>query len=245
MLQKVYENALPRLIGKKVRDFCIGKKLVAVELDDGGIGVAYNLNEIECGVQSLPEAGEIVGRDAQEIASFLLKDNPQYRAVGVAVSNAAADYDSLSTKALDAADVFDARPSDVVGMIGNIKPIAQQLEPRVSRLIIFDRGNPEGVYPEEQQEELLPQCDLVVLTSSSLLNDTFFRVISYCLKAREIVLTGATTPLYPQAFKGTGVTVLAGCRWFPQHKEEIFASIRQGACLRRTIQYGEKLTVQL
>ena len=39
----------------------------------------------------------------------MLKDNPQYRAVGVAVSNAA-DYDSLSTKALDAADVFDARP---------------------------------------------------------------------------------------------------------------------------------------
>ena len=51
MLQKVYENALPRLIGKKVRDFCIGKKLVAVELDDGGIGVAYNLNEI--GVSSV------------------------------------------------------------------------------------------------------------------------------------------------------------------------------------------------
>ncbi|HHW29548.1 MAG TPA: DUF364 domain-containing protein [Syntrophomonadaceae bacterium] len=245
MLQKVYENALPRLDGKKVRDYCIGKKLVAVELDDGGIGVAYNLNETKNEAQSLPEASEIIGKDAQEIASFMLRDNPQYRAVGVAVSNAAADYDSLSTRVLDAADVFDARPSDVVGMIGNIKPIAQQLEPRVSRLILFDRGNPEGVYPEEQQEELLPLCDLIVLTSSSLLNDTFTKVISYCRKAREVILTGATTPLYPQAFKGTGVTALAGCRWFPQYKEEIFASIKQGACLRRTIQYGDKLTVQL
>jgi len=245
MLRKVYENALPRLAGKKVRDFCIGKKLVAVELDDGGIGVAYNLNEGENVAQSLPEASEVIGREAQEIAYFMLRDNPQYRAIGVAVCNAVADYDSLSTKVLDAADVLDARPSDVVGMIGNIKPIAQQLEPKVSRLIIFDRGNPEGVYPEEQQEELLPLCDLIILTSSSLLNDTFSKVVSYCRKARKIILTGATTPLYPEAFKGSGVTALAGCRWFPQYKEEIFDSIKQGACLRRAIQYGEKLTVQL
>ncbi|MGB4504584.1 MAG: DUF364 domain-containing protein [Syntrophaceticus sp.] len=246
MLQKVYESALPRLQGKKVRDVCIGIELLAVQLDGGEIGVAYVLkNEISCGCASLPEGG-FEGMDAQEAASLMLKEkNPLNAALGIAVCNAAADYDALSSKVADASDAFAARPDDVVGMVGNIRPVAKQLEPKVKRLIIFDRADSQGVYPEEQQEELLPQCDLVIITSSSLLNDTFSRVISYCHQAREIVLTGATTPLYPEAFAGTGVTVLAGTRWFPQYKEEIFNGISQGGCLRQIMQYGEKLTVRL
>ena len=106
-------------------------------------------------------------------------------------------------------------------------------------MIIFDRGKPEGVYPEERQEELLPQCDLIVITSSTLLNGTFSRVISYCRQAREVVLTGATTPLYPEAFHGTGVTVLAGSRWFPQYKKEIFTRISQGNAAPDYAVWGE------
>jgi len=51
--------------------------------------------------------------------------------------------------------------------------------------------------------------------------------------------------MYPEAFKGTGVTVLAGSRWFPQYKDEIFNRISQAACLRQIMRYGEKLTVRL
>lgn len=246
MLQKVYENALPRLKGKKIRGVCIGIELLAVELDGGEIGVAYVLkNEITCGCASLPDGG-VNGMDAQKAASWMLKgNNPLNAALGIAVCNAAADYGALSSKVSDAADAFAARPDDVVGMIGNIKPVAKQLKPKVGRLIIFDRADTKGVYPEEQQKDLLPQCDLVVVTSSSLLNETFSRVISYCQQAREIVLTGATTPMYPEAFEGTGVTVLAGSRWFPQHKDAIFNRISQAGCLRQIIQYGEKLTVRL
>jgi uncharacterized protein (DUF4213/DUF364 family) len=249
MLRKVYNSAVPQLKGKKVRDLCIGIELLAVELDGGEIGVAYVLkNEIGCGCELLPEPGALSGMDAEELSSQMLQNeggNPLSNAVGVAVCNAVTDYDALSSEVLDAADVFAVRPGDTVGMIGNIGPVAKQLKSKAKRMIIFDRGKPEGVYPEERQEELLPQCDLIVITSSTLLNGTFSRVISYCRQAREVVLTGATTPLYPEAFHGTGVTVLAGSRWFPQYKKEIFTRISQGACLRQIMQYGEKLAVRL
>lgn len=247
MLQKVYENALPRLKGKKVKDLCIGLELLAVELDDGAIGVTYVLkDEISCGCASLTEAGEFNGMGAQELASQMLQgNNPLSAALGLAVCNAAADYDALSSEVLDAAEVFAVRPDDTLGMVGNIGPVARQLEPKVSRMIIFDRGCSTNVCPDEQQEELLPQCDLVVITSSSLLNGSLSKVLSYCQQAREIVLTGATTPLYPQAFHDTGVTVLAGCRWFPRYKQEIFTRISQAACLRQIINYGEKLAIKI
>ena len=96
--------------------------------------------------------------DAQDMASLMLKGkNPLNAALGIAVCNVAADYDALSSKVADAADAFAARADDVVGMVGNIKPVAKQLKPKVERLIIFDRAESQGVYPEEQQKELLPQ----------------------------------------------------------------------------------------
>ncbi len=246
MLQKIYDGALPRLQGKKIKDICIGIELLGVQLEDGEIGIAYVLkNEIGCASASLPNKG-IEGMEAEEAAALMVKrNNPLAAALGIATCNAVADYDSLSSRTLDAADVFDTRPDDVAGMIGNIKPVAKQLKSRVGRMIIFDRADHKKVYPEEEQEELLPQCDLIVITSSALLNGTFSEVISYCSGAREIVLTGATTPMYPDVFRDTGVTVLAGSRWLPEHKEQIFNAISKGGCLREIMPYGEKLAVRL
>jgi len=68
--------------------------------------------------------------DAQDAAFLMLKGkNPLNAALGIAVCNAAADYDALSSKVADAADAFAARADDVVGMVGNIKPVAKQLKP--------------------------------------------------------------------------------------------------------------------
>jgi len=247
MLQKVYQQALPRLEGKKVRDAVIGLELLAVELDDGAVGVAYVLRkELPAGCASLPEAGKINGMRAEVLASWMLDGkNPLRTALGLAACNAVAPYDELSPEAQDASSALEARPGDTLGMVGYIRPLAARLKHRVNRMIIFDRACSQDVYPEERQEELLPQCDLVVITSSSLINGTFSKVISLCSGAREIVLTGASTPMYPQAFEGTKVTVLAGCRWFPQHKREIFTGIAQAASLRQIIGCGEKLTVRL
>lgn len=247
MLQMVYYQALPRLEGKKVRDVVIGLELLAVELDDGAVGVAYVLRkELPPGCASLPEAGKINGMRAEDLASWMLDGkNPLRTAVGLATCNAVAPYDELSSEVKDASSALDVRPGDTLGMVGYIGPLAARMKHKVNRMIIFDRAHSQEVYPDERQEELLPQCDLVVITSSSLINGTFSRVISLCSGAREVVLTGASTPMYPQAFEGTKVTVLAGCRWFPWHKREIFTRIGQAASLRQIIGYGEKLTVRL
>lgn len=247
VLHRIYEAALPRLQGKWVKDLCVGLELLAVQLDGGEVGVAYVLRgDIPCGCGAPWTAGEAAGMSARDLAAAMRQEaNPLSAAVGVAVCNAVADYDALASRVSDAADAFDVRPGDTVGMVGNIGPVARQLRPKARRLIIFDRGQREGVYPDEDQERLLPKCDLVVVTGSTLLNGTFDQVLARCRGAREVVLTGGTTPLYPAAFRDTGVTVLAGCRWFPQYKDQIFARVAQGACLGQITKYGQKLTVRL
>ena len=43
------------------------------------------------------------------------------------------------------------------------------------------------------------------------------------------MLIGPSTPLYPEAFVGSGVTVLAGFRWQIADPEEALAQIAAGA----------------
>jgi hypothetical protein len=215
MLRKVYNSAVPQLKGKKVRDLCIGIELLAVELDGGEIGVAYVLkNEIGCGCELLPEPGALSGMDAEELSSQMLQNeggNPLSNAVGVAVCNAVTDYDALSSEVLDAADVFAVRPGDTVGMIGNIGPVAKQLKPKAKRMIVFDRGKPEGVYPEERKlaaeyedlEQELYLTEEFIRTKVRLLEDKInskFRMARF--KLFEVQVNGALAETAETMYNG-------------------------------------------
>ena len=58
-------------------------------------------------------------------------------------------------------------------------------------------------------------------------------------------MVGSSTPLYPEAFKGTGITVLAGTRWLPTNREHILAGVSQGAGMKQLIRFGEKMSVRV
>ncbi|TEB04573.1 hypothetical protein Psch_03333 [Pelotomaculum schinkii] len=65
ILERVYDSALSRLAGKKIKEVRIGLELMAVELDDGAIGVTYVLRkEIGHACAALPKAGSLLGMPA-------------------------------------------------------------------------------------------------------------------------------------------------------------------------------------
>ena len=117
----------------------------------------------------------------------------------------------------------------MVGMIGYIPPVAEQLTKMCARVTIFDKGltvsGGEGaaqVLDMSQQSEVLPQCDLMIITGTTLINGSIDKLLDLCQKAREIVLVGSSTPMLVEAFKGTGVTALAGSWWDHALKDEMF-----------------------
>jgi len=54
----------------------------------------------------------------------------------------------------------------------------------------------------------MPRC--LVITSTSIVNQTIDRLLEAACNCREVVLLGASTPLVPPAFAGTPVTLLSG-----------------------------------
>lgn len=253
ILERVYELAMPRLIGKKVKDIRIGLALMAVELDDGSIGVTYVLrNEVGDVCTAIPHGGKLEGTPAEEVALWALKSNNVIAvAMGLAVLNAVAEFDTLEQmNDLDNQDaVFsvEIRPTDTIGVIGHIGPVIARLNGKVERLLIFERGEDtsDSVCPESSQPELLPECQVVFVTSSTLINGTLENLLEHCTHARDIVMVGSSTPLYPEAFRGTGVSVLAGTKWLPENKDAIFSGISQCSGIKQLIKHGQKISVKI
>lgn len=253
ILERIYEVAKPRLAGRRVIDIRIGLHLIAVELDGGPIGVTYVLrNETGHNCPALSQAGNIIGMSADEIAIWVLRGkNAIDSAVGLAVLNSVADYENLeqeyNPQGPDAAYSVAIRDTDQVGVIGYIEPLIKSLRDKTDRLFVFERDESfrDRAYMESAQPELLPKCQVLFITSSTLINRTLEKILSYCSNAREIVMVGSSTPLYPEAFKGTGITVLAGTRWLPTNREHILAGVSQGAGMKQLIRFGEKMSVRV
>lgn len=253
ILERVYDLVLPRLTGKKVRDVRVGLALMAVELDDSSIGVTYVLRKETGDVcKAIPHGGNLVGIPAEEIAAWVLKSNNVLAtAMGLAVINSQVEFDKLAqdknSDDRDAVFSIEIQPTDTIGVIGHIGPVIVRLNGKVKRMIIFERGEdiPDHVYPESAQPELLPECQAVFVTSASLINGTLENLLKYCTNARDVVMVGSSTPLYPEAFSGTGVTVLAGTRWLSVNKDAIFADISQCAGMKQLIKHGQKISVRV
>jgi hypothetical protein len=97
-------------------------------------------------------------------------------------------------------------------MVGNFAPMLPRLKEKSSSILIFEQierkqGN---LLPEEEAYRLLPQCQVAMITSTSILNRTVEKILSAAQSCREVILLGASTPLIPEVFIGTSVTFLSG-----------------------------------
>ena len=156
------------------------------------------------------------------------------RGLGAAVLNAASHSVPLMFCADDAATPFGVviQPGDKLALVGYMAPVARQFEGKVAEMAIFDKGRElaghADVTPCALQAEVLPTCDIVVSSGTSVVNRTVEGLLAMCPNARGFVLTGTSTPMFPTAYKGTRVTSLAGTVWRQDAKDEIFRTIALG-----------------
>ncbi len=193
-------------------DIRIGLGYTAVCLQDGRCGLAYTLHEQEyecCSV--VHEAGTLAGRSVIELAQYLKSSDTTACAIGLAAINAAIDPPQDAVES-DILQMLPLEAEDTVGMIGYFGPLVDQLRKRCRALHIFERrADPAlGVLPESATREILPQCDIVILSATTLLNHTIDGLLDLCRSAREIALLGPSTPFLPAVFRRHGVTILSG-----------------------------------
>jgi uncharacterized protein (DUF4213/DUF364 family) len=197
----------------KVADVRIGLGYTAVLLEDRRAGVAYTFRqEAKGGCSVFHSLRPISGRPASDLLQLLESTDPIEAAVGLACANALGDPHDERFVEGDLLDHLDLRPDDAVGMVGHFKPLVEPLNERAGALTVFERiREPQGyLRPVPEVAETLPNCQVALITGTSIINHTIDSLLDAAKHCREVVILGASTPLLPEAFAGRNVTMLAG-----------------------------------
>lgn len=253
IIENVFQEGKPHLKDRTIKDLRIGLELLALQLDDGSLGVTYVLkNELEHSCGASPFSGKYIGMSALDLAEQIFHHpNVLTTALAIAALNAVAppaSKDMLQKEGnRDAVFSVDVSPEDTVGLVGHIGPVIRRLKDHPGKMHIFERDLSKGdnLNNENEQASLLPTCDLVFITGATIINGSIENVLSYCSKARDIVLVGSSTPIYPTAFLGSGITVLAGTRWLPEKGQDILNGVSQSAGMQQLMAYGKKVSLSV
>jgi uncharacterized protein (DUF4213/DUF364 family) len=223
----------PDAARRSVAEVRLGLGYTAVVLDDGQAGVAYTLrDESEAGCSVLQEAGSLQGQRADRIISRALTDLPLWRSIAMATINAMAPEGKFPELDGNILDSLHISKDDRLGMVGYFAPL-MTLENRVKEIVVLENKVLEDgrVQPSHRAPEVLPSCNVILLTAVTVINGTFNSLIGHCAKAREIVLLGPSTPMYPYIFASYGITWLSGIRVVDT--SELLRIISEGAGARQ------------
>jgi uncharacterized protein len=210
---RIEAAALALAEGVRVADVRIGLGYTAVLLDNGQAGVAYTfLDEAAGGCSVYRNIRPLAGRPAGDLLPLFAKGGHIEAALALAAANALFNRPERPYQAGDILERLQIGPADRVGMVGHFGPLVPAIRKQAAALHIFEQiALPQGnLLPVAAAEDLLPRCQVALLTSTSLINGTADRLLEWARGCREIVFLGASTPLWPEIFADTGVTRLSG-----------------------------------
>jgi uncharacterized protein (DUF4213/DUF364 family) len=130
-------------------------------------------------------------------------------------------------------------------MVGHFGPLVRELRRRSGALHIFERHRPTepSVFPDQAAVELLPKCQVVIISATTLLNGTLEELLQQANGAREVAILGPSTPLVPEFFASHNVTLLSGVRI--SDPERVLRVVGEGGGTREFGDAVRKITLKI
>ena len=120
---------------------------------------------------------------------------------------------------MDAYDAAEIRPGQHVVVVGAFVPFLKALKRAGAKFTVLEIDPAtlkatELPYfrPAADADRVVPSADVVLITGTTLLNDTLENLLSLCRTSARVVVVGPTVGLLPDAFLRRGVDVLGGVR---------------------------------
>ena len=201
-----------------------------------GCGLAYSPARGSAGCRSLEVAGTLHSRSLRDLAGLASSWNPFEASVGVAAINAHYNRYDLRGAESNGLDVLRGVPGNSV-CIGSFPGIRE----RFHDIRIIEMQPQQGEYPETATEAVLSTADVVVVTSSALVNGSFPRILNACTRDAQVALVGPGAPIAP-SLGYYGVTTVAGL--VIENVDAVAELIAQGGSVKAIKRYGRYLTLQ-
>jgi len=237
--RKIVEENKKKLEKRIVKDVVVGIGYIGVLLDDGSLGLSYTLrDELPPTCSVMDKAGNFSGLTAYDLAQLWFYPGVISSSIGLATLNAIVNKDVKTEKMGDVTKWFDFK-GKVVGMVGRFNPVIEVLKPVVKSLYVLEKRPLLNSYPDWAAREILPKCDIAIITATTLINKTFLDIVSWAHNAEKILL-GPSSNFSPMILEK--VDMISGI--IPLNTSEIIKIISQGGGTRQVMKYSKKVSIR-
>jgi len=208
------------------------------------IGLASTMAEGHPHVDSpVREAGKLEGKPLRELAQLLFEGSLLEASIGLAALNASLPLDERKLIEGNAFDILLAKAEGKrIAIVGHF-PFVEELKKTAKELWVLELKPREGDVDAKYVSQILPQAEVIGITSTTLINRTFEEILRFCPPKSFKMLIGPSTPLDPFLFE-LGVDALSGAVVID--KEKVYKYILQGATFKQIHKSGAvKLYVML
>ncbi len=212
----------------------IGLFFTGVKLQNGIAGACATpiktIPEAVCcpsSAMAMPFPGKLRGRPAFDLAREALGQNGIRRAVGIAALNALADMswrrrphpDFELQLGIDAFDATAIRPGERVVVVGAFVPFLRALKAMGQPYLVLEQDpatlKPDELpffRPAEAAAAVVPDADVLLITGTTLINDTLDALLAFARPTARVTMVGPTVGLLPDAFMRRGADILGSVR---------------------------------
>jgi uncharacterized protein (DUF4213/DUF364 family) len=227
----------------EIANVCIGIRWTAVvSLVDGkrkcGLASTLQTQNKHSARPLVEKAGLLAESDSYELARYILSSNTLERSIGLAAINSLLPDSIRDSVKLNAEhEIARLGRQKKVVLVGHF-PFVQRLRADVGELFVLEREPQAGDYPEKDAPLIVPQADIVAITSLTITNASFSRIVALCSSSAHVMLLGPSTPLSPALFDH-GITTLSGA--IVDDIDSVLKGVNQGANFKQLHKLGVRL----
>jgi len=208
---------------------------VVLDTDPPRCGLASTLRgEINHDGPPVEKAGRLLDYSGRELVEWLRSDSTLEASIGLAAFNALNGLKGGFTEVNASNVILERGTGRRVAIVGHF-PFVDEVRRAAETCWVLELNPRPGDLPAERADEILPQADVVALTSTSLINHTFDDLIALCQPDSFVVMLGPSTPFSPLMFE-SGVDALSGT--LVTDPERVLRSVSQGATFRQIKRVG-------
>ena len=231
--------AIPGILGPELDSITVERAVIGlfftgVKLSNGIAGACATpiktIPEAVCcpsSAMAMPFPGKLKGRPALDLAREALGDNSIRRAVGIAAMNALADTcwrrrphpETELRLGIDAFDATEINQDDTVVVVGAFVPFLRELKRRRQPYLVLEE-DPATLKADElpffrpasEAAAVVPEADVLLITGTTLINDTLDELLHLAKPAARVTMVGPTVSMLPDAFLPRGADILGTVR---------------------------------
>ncbi|MDH3377220.1 MAG: DUF364 domain-containing protein [Gammaproteobacteria bacterium] len=213
--------AIDRVVWPRAkRNPCKSGEFALVVLDDGSAGLFYvwldDTLERLVGI----DPGEVEGLNPAEYLAAGPRHGLEHRALALGVMNAMSQWlfcaARIPLSGSGSMGDMAFTSSDKVGMVGLFPSLADRLQQQGTEFVVVEKDTAlRDDYPQytvSMNPQDLLSCTKILITGSTLLNDSLDDVLAHCAGAKRVSVIGPTASCLPDALFRRGVHRVGGSR---------------------------------